>query len=101
MNLLEKGYKVIYDDQALAFTEAPIDSAGPDAAALPVVIRHLQAVFKHARLRARTGDGTVRSAQYLVFQIRAFPLVSPFIDMMFVAGVIHYFIDRHYHPDDR
>jgi peptidoglycan-N-acetylglucosamine deacetylase len=27
------------------------------------------------------------------------PLVSPFIDIMFVAGVVNYFIDRHYHPE--
>ncbi|HEY3974323.1 MAG TPA: polysaccharide deacetylase family protein, partial [Candidatus Sulfotelmatobacter sp.] len=28
MNLLEQGYKVIYEDQALAFTEAPVDAKG-------------------------------------------------------------------------
>jgi hypothetical protein len=27
------------------------------------------------------------------------PLVSPFIDLMFVYGIFHYFIDRHYHPE--
>jgi hypothetical protein len=34
----------------------------------------------------------------LVFQI-LLPLVSPFIDIMFAAGVIHYMIDLHYHPE--
>ncbi len=34
----------------------------------------------------------------LIFQM-LLPLVSPFIDVMFVAGVIHYFVDRHYHPE--
>ena len=34
----------------------------------------------------------------LVFQI-LLPLVSPFIDIMFVAGVIQYLIDRHFHPE--
>ena len=34
----------------------------------------------------------------VVFQI-LLPLVSPLIDFMFVAGVIHYFIDKHFHPD--
>ena len=26
------------------------------------------------------------------------PLVSPFIDIMFVAGIVNYFVNRHYHP---
>jgi hypothetical protein len=34
----------------------------------------------------------------LVFQI-LLPLVSPFIDLMFVAGVVHYLLDRHFHPE--
>jgi hypothetical protein len=34
----------------------------------------------------------------LVFQI-LLPLVSPFIDIMFVAGVIHYLLDLHFHPE--
>ena len=34
----------------------------------------------------------------VIFQI-LLPLVSPFIDIMFIAGVIHYFIDRHFHPE--
>lgn len=34
----------------------------------------------------------------LIFQI-LLPLVSPFIDLMFIAGVIHFLIDRHFHPE--
>ena len=34
----------------------------------------------------------------LIFQI-LLPLVSPLIDLMFVAGVIHYFVDKHFHPE--
>jgi hypothetical protein len=34
----------------------------------------------------------------LIFQIML-PLVSPFIDLMFIFGVIHYLIDRHFHPE--
>ena len=39
MNLLEQGYWVIYEDQALAFTEAP-QRRRPDAPAIPLVLRH-------------------------------------------------------------
>jgi hypothetical protein len=34
----------------------------------------------------------------LIFQM-ILPLVSPFIDLMFVAGVINFFVDRYYHPE--
>jgi hypothetical protein len=34
----------------------------------------------------------------LIFQI-LLPLVSPFIDMMFVGGVIYYLYQRHFHPE--
>jgi hypothetical protein len=34
----------------------------------------------------------------LIFQI-LLPLVSPLIDLMFVGGVVHYFVDRHFHPE--
>jgi hypothetical protein len=34
----------------------------------------------------------------LVFQM-FLPLVSPFIDIMFLAGIINYLIDRYYHPE--
>ena len=34
----------------------------------------------------------------LIFQM-LLPLVSPFIDLMFVAGLVNYGIDRYYHPE--
>ena len=34
----------------------------------------------------------------IVFQV-LLPLVSPFIDIMFFVGVVHYAVDRHFHPE--
>jgi hypothetical protein len=34
----------------------------------------------------------------IIFQI-LLPLVSPFIDLMFIFGIINYIIDRHFHPE--
>jgi hypothetical protein len=34
----------------------------------------------------------------VIFQM-IMPLISPFIDLMFLAGVVNYFINRHYHPE--
>ncbi len=99
MNLLEHRFKVIYDDHALAFTEAPATARSLMRQRFRWSFGILQAVFKH-RGGARTNPamGFFALPNILVFQI-LLPLVSPFIDMMFLYGIANYFIDRHYHPE--
>ncbi|HEY0759528.1 MAG TPA: polysaccharide deacetylase family protein [Acidisarcina sp.] len=99
MNLLEQGYKVVYEDAALAFTEAPIDAKGLMRQRFRWSFGILQAVFKHrgAFLRNKA-MGLFALPNILVFQI-LLPLVSPFIDLIFLGGVVHYLLDRHFHPD--
>jgi len=99
MNLLEQGYAVIYEDQALAFTEAPINAQGLARQRFRWSFGILQAIYKHkAAIRNRRAMGLFALPNILIFQI-LLPLVSPLIDLMFVAGVIHYFIDKHFHPE--
>ncbi|HEX4155052.1 MAG TPA: polysaccharide deacetylase family protein [Acidobacteriaceae bacterium] len=99
MNLLEQGYAVIYEDQALAFTEAPINANGLARQRFRWSFGILQAVFKHkAAIFRRRAMGLFALPNIIIFQI-LLPLVSPLIDLMFVAGVIHYFIDKHFHPE--
>jgi cellulose synthase/poly-beta-1,6-N-acetylglucosamine synthase-like glycosyltransferase/peptidoglycan/xylan/chitin deacetylase (PgdA/CDA1 family) len=99
MNLLEQGYKVIYEDRALAFTEAPINAKGLMRQRFRWSFGTLQAVFKHKQaFRTNPAMGLFALPNIVIFQI-LLPLVSPFIDLMFVAGTIHYFVDKHFHPD--
>ena len=99
MNLLEQGYAVIYEDQALAFTEAPINANGLARQRFRWSFGILQAVFKHrGAIARRRAMGLFALPNIVIFQI-LLPLVSPLIDLMFVAGVIHYFIDKHFHPE--
>ena len=99
MNLLEHEYKVIYEDRALAFTEAPADMRGLMRQRFRWSFGTLQAVFKHKHaFRTNLAMGLFALPNIVIFQI-LLPLVSPFIDLMFIAGVIHYFVDRHYHPE--
>ncbi len=99
MNLLEQGYSVIYEDQALAFTEAPVDANGLARQRFRWSFGILQAIYKHkAAIRRHRAMGLFALPNILIFQI-LLPLVSPLIDLMFVFGVIHYFIDKHFHPD--
>ena len=65
MNLLEQGYKVIYEDQALAFTEAPVDAKGLMRQRFRWSFGILQAVFKHqAGVHARTARWAFRAAEH-------------------------------------
>jgi peptidoglycan-N-acetylglucosamine deacetylase len=99
MSLLEQGYAVIYEDQALAFTEAPINANGLARQRFRWSFGILQALFKHrGAIRNRRAMGLFALPNILIFQI-LLPLFSPLIDLMFVAGVIHYFIDKHFHPE--
>jgi peptidoglycan-N-acetylglucosamine deacetylase len=99
MNLLEHEYKVIYEDRALAFTEAPDDMRGLMRQRFRWSFGTLQAVFKHKHaFRTNLAMGLFALPNIVIFQI-LLPLVSPFIDLMFIAGVIHYFVDLHFHPE--
>ncbi|MFT4111661.1 glycosyltransferase [Silvibacterium sp.] len=99
MNLLQQGYKVIYEDRSLAFTEAPVNMKGLMRQRFRWSFGTLQAVFKHKHaFRTNPAMGLFALPNIVIFQI-LLPLVSPFIDLMFVAGVIHYFTDKHFHPE--
>lgn len=99
MNLLEQGYSVIYEDRSLAFTEAPVNVDGLMRQRFRWSFGILQAIFKHRGAIAKhRAMGLFALPNILIFQI-LLPLVSPLIDLMFVAGVIHYFIDKHFHPE--
>ena len=99
MNILEQGYSVIYEDRALAFTEAPVNVDGLMRQRFRWSFGILQAIFKHRGAIAKhRAMGLFALPNIFVFQI-ILPLLSPLIDLMFVAGVFHYFIDRYFHPE--
>jgi cellulose synthase/poly-beta-1,6-N-acetylglucosamine synthase-like glycosyltransferase/peptidoglycan/xylan/chitin deacetylase (PgdA/CDA1 family)/spore germination protein YaaH len=99
MNLLEQGYQVIYEDRALAFTEAPENMDGLMRQRFRWSFGILQALFKHrGAIRKRRAMGLFALPNTLIFQI-LLPLVSPFIDLMFVASVFNFIYDRHFHPE--
>ncbi|HUH62521.1 MAG TPA: glycosyltransferase [Terracidiphilus sp.] len=99
MNLLEQGLKVDYEDRSLAFTEAPSDARGLMRQRFRWSFGILQAVWKHrGAFTKNAAMGLFALPNILIFQM-LLPLVSPFIDIMFLAGVGHYFLDRYYHPE--
>ena len=99
MALLQAGYRVEYEDLALAYTEAPVNANGLMRQRFRWSFGILQAVWKHSSAFARKGAlGWVALPNIVIFQI-LLPLVSPFIDLMFTVGAIWYFLQKYFHPE--
>src|SRR5580692_1461403 len=99
MALLRRGYRVEYEDMALAYTEAPTNANGLMRQRFRWSFGILQAVYKHSGVFARKGAlGFVALPNIVIFQI-LLPLVSPLIDIMFAFGSLWYFVQKHFHPD--
>ena len=99
MALLRRGYRVEYEDLALAYTEAPVNANGLMRQRFRWSFGILQSVWKHGEVFARKGVlGWVALPNIVVFQI-LLPLVSPFIDIMFAVGTLWYFVQKYFHPE--
>jgi cellulose synthase/poly-beta-1,6-N-acetylglucosamine synthase-like glycosyltransferase/peptidoglycan/xylan/chitin deacetylase (PgdA/CDA1 family) len=99
MALLRLGYRVEYEDMALAYTEAPTNANGLMRQRFRWSFGILQAVYKHRKVFARKGTlGWIALPNIVVFQI-LLPLVSPLIDIMFAWGAIWHVLQKHFHPD--
>ena len=99
MALLRRGYRVEYEDTALAYTEAPVNANGLMRQRFRWSFGILQSVWKHRAAFGRKGVlGWIALPNIVVFQI-LLPLVSPFIDVMFTVGAIWYGIQKYFHPE--
>jgi peptidoglycan-N-acetylglucosamine deacetylase len=99
MALLQLGYRVEYQDLALAYTEAPVNARGLMRQRFRWSFGILQSVWKHRAAFAREGVlGWIALPNIAIFQV-LLPLVSPFIDIMFFVGMIWYFIQKSFHPE--
>ena len=59
----------------------------------------MQSMWKHrAAVQQKGALGWVAIPNMVIFQI-LLPLVSPFIDIMFVVGAVTYFVNKHFHPE--
>src|SRR5580765_5798247 len=99
MSLLENNWRVVNEDRALAFTEAPTNASGLMRQRFRWSFGILQAVWKHgAAIRKRSRLGWIALPNIIIFQI-LLPLVSPFIDIMFLFGILEYLAARYFHPE--
>ena len=99
MSLLQRSWRIVNEDRALAFTEAPSTARGLMRQRFRWSFGILQAVWKHGHaLRKRSRLGWIALPNIIIFQI-ILPLVSPFIDAMFLFSAIEYGLSRYFHPE--
>ncbi len=95
------GYKVLFDQEAIAWTEAPDTTAGLAKQRFRWAFGTLQCLWKHRRvsLNPRYGAlGLVAMPQVWMFQI-ALALVSPLIDLALVYQILRTLADYLQHGE--
>ena len=100
MALLRDGYRVEYEDRALAYTEAPVNCQRPDAAALPLVVWNfagrVSSTARFLRARACWDGWRCRTSSSFRFCCRWFRRLSTSCSRV---RRIWYFVQKHYHPE--
>lgn len=102
MGILRRGYEVVYEDRAIAWTEAPDTVRGLLKQRFRWVFGTLQAAWKQrgTLLRPRFGGlGMVAMPNLLVFQV-LFPLVSPVMDLHMALSLAAALIQQRQHPSE-
>ncbi len=100
LNILRHGTQVIYDDRAVAWTEAPDSINGLLKQRFRWVFGTLQAAWKQrdALFRPRYGTlGLVALPNLLIFGV-LFPLISPLMDLQMLLSLITTLIESRQHP---
>jgi cellulose synthase/poly-beta-1,6-N-acetylglucosamine synthase-like glycosyltransferase/peptidoglycan/xylan/chitin deacetylase (PgdA/CDA1 family)/spore germination protein YaaH len=100
LGMLRRGTRVIYDDRAVAWTEAPDSVNGLLKQRFRWVFGTLQAAWKQrdALGRARFGTlGTVALPNLIIFGV-IFPVISPLMDLQMLFSVIGALVESSQHP---
>lgn len=100
LNIRRLGYKIGYEETALAWTEAPHNLRSLAKQRFRWSYGTLQCLWKHqdALFRPRYGTlGFVAMPNVWIFQI-LFPLISPVMDLMLVYTLVSLAIDRWQQP---
>ena len=101
-SLLENGYKVIYEDKAVAYTEAPDSVRGFLNQRFRWMFGTIQTAWLHRNVFLRPKYKTLgifMLPNIIIFQL-FFPLISPLIDLTIVLSIIWTYYQRYHHPED-
>jgi peptidoglycan-N-acetylglucosamine deacetylase len=101
-SVIRSGYKIVYEEKALAFTEAPDNIGDFLKQRFRWMYGMLQTAWKHkdTALHPRYGSlGFVSVPNILVFQV-LFSLISPFVDLSIILSVSWALWQHSHHPVD-
>jgi len=96
------GYKIIYDEEAIAFTEAPDTIKGFIKQRFRWMYGTLQTAWKHkaaVNCRGCRALGFFAIPNIFIFQV-LFPLISPFMDLTIILSALWVFWQKYHHPLD-
>ena len=102
LRVLRHGARIVYEDEAIADTEAPDTIRGLAKQRSRWVFGTMQTFWKHRAVLGRPSAGTlgtVAMPNVLIFQI-LFQLISPIMDLVMVLSVITVLVQRQQHPLD-
>jgi cellulose synthase/poly-beta-1,6-N-acetylglucosamine synthase-like glycosyltransferase/peptidoglycan/xylan/chitin deacetylase (PgdA/CDA1 family) len=102
MAIRKLGYAIVYDDQAVALTEAPDTVGGFIRQRYRWMFGTMQAAWKHADalFRPRYGAlGFVALPNVIIFQV-LFPLISPVMDLLLAGTLGIAAVNYWHHPMD-
>jgi cellulose synthase/poly-beta-1,6-N-acetylglucosamine synthase-like glycosyltransferase/peptidoglycan/xylan/chitin deacetylase (PgdA/CDA1 family)/spore germination protein YaaH len=90
LTIRRRGWKILYDEDAIGFTEVPETTEALIRQRFRWTFGTLQAVWKHRDTLGRSRYGTlgwIAIPNIFLFQI-LLPLVSPVIDLLFLASLV-------------
>jgi peptidoglycan-N-acetylglucosamine deacetylase len=100
LRILRMGYKIDYEENAIALTEAPDTVGGFLKQRFRWMYGTLQAAWKHRDTLGRRRFGSIgifAIPNVIVFQI-FFPLVSPLMDLVMLASILWTMWQKHQQP---
>ncbi|WP_366950123.1 glycosyltransferase [Accumulibacter sp.] len=96
------GYNVVYEDEAVALTEAPDSVRGFIGQRYRWMYGTMQVAWKHREVLFRSQSGAlgfVALPNVIVFQI-LFPLVSPIMDLLLIGSLASAAVNHWQHPEE-
>jgi len=90
ITLRRNGWHILYDEEAIAYTQAPETPAALVRQRFRWTFGTLQAVWKHSDMLGRWRYGTlgfIALPNVFIFQL-LLPLVSPLIDLLFLGSLV-------------
>jgi cellulose synthase/poly-beta-1,6-N-acetylglucosamine synthase-like glycosyltransferase/peptidoglycan/xylan/chitin deacetylase (PgdA/CDA1 family)/spore germination protein YaaH len=103
IRVLRAGWKVSYEEDAIAWTEAPDTVGGLAKQRFRWSFGTLQCLWKHRDVlfrRKYAALGLVAMPNVLIFQV-FFPLISPIMDLMLVWSLITVALEKLEHPGEQ